>query len=84
MLTQAYWMEVETVISYLANSINPDGIQAQEIIKSLNDDIQEELGHVRQFGERIKELLASFRALSSSPPSRAISSRLSIRPTSGT
>jgi bacterioferritin len=56
MLTRAYWMEIETVMSYLANSINPDGVRAQEIIQSLTQDIQEELGHARQFGERIKEL----------------------------
>jgi bacterioferritin len=56
MLTKAYWMEVETVMSYLANSINPDGVRAQEIIESLEEDIQEELGHARQFGERIKTL----------------------------
>ena len=56
MLTKAYWMELETVISYITNSINPDGVRAQEIIESLEEDIQEELGHGRQFGERIKEL----------------------------
>jgi bacterioferritin len=56
MLVKAYWMEVETVMSYLANSINPDGVRAQEIIESLEEDVQEELGHARQFGERIKEL----------------------------
>ena len=56
MLTKAYWMEVETVMSYLANSINPDGVRAQEIIESLEQDVQEELGHARQYGERIKEL----------------------------
>jgi bacterioferritin len=56
MLTKAYWMEVETVISYLANSINPDGVRAQEIIESLKADIEEELGHARQYGERIKDL----------------------------
>jgi bacterioferritin len=56
MLTKAYWMELETVMSYIANSINPDGVRAQEIIESLEEDIQEELGHARQFGERIKEL----------------------------
>src|SRR6266498_3621166 len=49
-------MEIETVMSYLANSINPDGVRAQEIKESLEEDIQEELGHARQFGERIKEL----------------------------
>jgi bacterioferritin len=56
LLTRAYWMEIETVMSYIANSINPDGVRAQEIIESLEEDIQEELGHARQFGERIKEL----------------------------
>src|SRR5215208_250976 len=56
LLTKAYWMEIETVMSYIANSINPDGVRAQEIIESLEEDIQEELGHARQFGERIKEL----------------------------
>ena len=56
MLTKAYWMEIETVMSYIANSINPDGVRAQEIIESLETDIQEELGHARQYGERIKEL----------------------------
>jgi bacterioferritin len=56
MLTKAYWMEIETVMSYIANSINPDGVRAQEIIESLEEDIQEELGHARRFGERIKEL----------------------------
>jgi bacterioferritin len=56
MLSKAYWMEIETVISYLANSINPDGVRAQEIIESLEEDVQEELGHARRFGERIKEL----------------------------
>jgi bacterioferritin len=56
MLTKAYWMEIETVMSYLANSVNPDGVCAQEIIKSLREDIQEELGHATQFANRIKEL----------------------------
>ena len=56
LLTRAYWMEIETVMSYIANSINPDGVRAQEIIESLEEDIQEELGHARRFGQRIKEL----------------------------
>jgi bacterioferritin len=56
MLTKAYWMEIETVMSYLANSVNPDGVRAQEIIASLREDIQEELGHATQFANRIKEL----------------------------
>jgi bacterioferritin len=56
MLKKAYWMEIETVMSYIANSINPDGVRAQEIIESLEQDIQEELGHAQQFASRIKEL----------------------------
>jgi bacterioferritin len=56
LLRKAYWMEMETVLSYTANSINPDGVRAQEIIESLQKDIQEELGHAQQFGQRIKEL----------------------------
>ena len=56
LLKKAYWMEIETVMSYIANSINPDGVRAQEIIESLQQDIQEELGHAQQFAERIKEL----------------------------
>jgi bacterioferritin len=56
LLTKAYWMEIETVMSYIANSINPDGVRAQEIIESLKEDIEEELGHAREFGQRIKEL----------------------------
>jgi bacterioferritin len=40
LLTRAYWMEVETVMSYLANSINPEGVRAQEIIESLEKDIE--------------------------------------------
>ena len=35
MLEQAYWMEIETVMSYIANSVNPDGVRAQEIKESL-------------------------------------------------
>jgi bacterioferritin len=56
MLKKAYFMELETVMSYITNSINPDGVRAQEIRESLETDIQEELGHAQQFGNRIKEL----------------------------
>jgi len=56
LLTRAYWMELETVMSYIANSVNPDGVRAQEIIEALEQDIQEELGHAQQFAQRIKEL----------------------------
>jgi bacterioferritin len=56
LLTKAYWMEIETVMSYLAASTNLDGVRAQEIKESLATDIEEELGHARQFAARIKEL----------------------------
>src|SRR2546423_10842296 len=39
LLEQAYWMEIETVMSYIANSVNPDGLRAQEIVESLEEDI---------------------------------------------
>jgi len=56
LLKKGYWMEIETVMSYITNSINPDGVRAQEIIESLQQDIQEELGHATEFAKRIKEL----------------------------
>jgi len=56
MLKKAYWMEIETVMSYLANSVNPDGVRAQEIKEALAEDVQEELGHAQEFAARIKEL----------------------------
>jgi bacterioferritin len=56
LLQKAYWMEIETVMSYIANSTNPDGVRAQEIIEALREDVQEELGHAQQFAQRIKDL----------------------------
>lgn len=56
LLAKSYWMELETVMSYITNSVNPDGVRAQEIVESLQKDIQEELGHAQQFAARIKEL----------------------------
>ena len=56
LLAKSYWMEIETVMSYIANSINPEGVRAMEIRESLEADIQEELGHAQQFAARIKEL----------------------------
>jgi bacterioferritin len=56
LLKKAYFAELETVMSYIANSTNPDGVRAQEIKEALRDDITEELGHAQQFASRIKEL----------------------------
>lgn len=56
LLEKAYWMEMETVMNYIACSVNPDGIRAQEIAEALEEDILEELSHARTFAGRIKEL----------------------------
>jgi bacterioferritin len=56
LLQTAYWMEVETVMSYISNSINPDGVRAREVSEHIERDIMEEIGHAQQFGQRIKEL----------------------------
>ncbi len=56
LLEQAYNMELETVTNYLANSVNLDGVRAEEIKKSLGADIAEELGHAQQLAQRIKQL----------------------------
>ena len=56
LLCKAYWMEMETVMSYIAASVNLDGVRAQEIKESLAEDVEEELGHAKRFAERVKEL----------------------------
>ena len=55
-LKKSYGMELETVLNYLANSIDLDGVRAEEIKKALAADVNEELLHARQLGERIKQL----------------------------
>ena len=56
LLTRAYWMEIETVQNYIANSVNLDGVRAEEIKKSLSADITDEVGHAQLYAKRIKEL----------------------------
>jgi len=55
-LQKAYSMEVETVMNYLANSLDLEGVRAEFIKQALATDIQEELGHAQQLGNRIKQL----------------------------
>jgi rubrerythrin len=50
MLAKAYWMEVETVMSYLANSVNPDGV----VITILRDEER----HRRLFEGYLREYRA--------------------------
>lgn len=56
LLKQAYSMELETVMNYLANSTNLDGVRAEEIKKSLAADITAEVMHAQQLAQRIKQL----------------------------
>lgn len=53
-LQVAYWMEMETVMNYIANSTNLDGVRAEEIKKSLLADVTAELGHAQNLARRIK------------------------------
>ena len=55
-LVQAFNMEVETVINYLANSLHIEGVRAEFIKQALATDIQGELTHAQQLGNRIKQL----------------------------
>lgn len=55
-LQKSYRMEIETVMNYLANSVNLDGVRAEEIKKSLAADVTAELGHAQMLGRRIKTL----------------------------
>ncbi|MEZ5940987.1 MAG: ferritin-like domain-containing protein [Planctomycetaceae bacterium] len=55
-LQVAYWMEMETVMNYIANSTNLDGVRAEEIKKSLLADVTAELGHAQNLARRIKTI----------------------------
>lgn len=55
-LTVAYWMEMETIQNYLANSQNLNGVRAEEIKKSLLADVTAELGHAQLLSKRIRVL----------------------------
>jgi bacterioferritin len=64
LLQAAYLDEMETVMNYQTNAIVLDGVRAEEIKESLQQDIQEELTHAEQLGRRLKQLDAR-------PPSSA-------------
>ncbi|MFC6826898.1 ferritin-like domain-containing protein [Halopelagius fulvigenes] len=55
-LKEAYLDELETVMNYLTNSIVLDGVHAEEVKESLQEDIQEELNHAEMLGNRLKQL----------------------------
>jgi bacterioferritin len=56
LLIRGYRLELETVVNYLAASVNLDGIKAREVARALAVDVGEELGHARRLAERLKQL----------------------------
>lgn len=55
-LTSSYWAEIETIMNYISNSVNLDGVRAEEIKKSLTAEVADELNHAQTIAKRIKEL----------------------------
>jgi bacterioferritin len=55
-MVKAYWMELETVMNYLANAANLDGVRAAEIKESLSGDVTEEIGHAQTLANRVREV----------------------------
>lgn len=55
-LIKSYWAEIETVMNYIAHSVNLDGVRAEEIKKSLALEVTDELAHAQALAKRIKEL----------------------------
>ena len=84
MLKKAYFMEIETVMSYITNSINPDGVRAQEIIESLKRTSRRSSATRRSSPTASRSSTAPSPARWSSRPSRATCSRPSTRRTSCT
>jgi bacterioferritin len=78
LLLQAYSMELETVMNYLANSVNLDGVRAEEIKKSLGADVIGEITHAQQLAQRIKQLGGQV------PGSKALSFGRQIQPVTNT
>jgi bacterioferritin len=56
LLTQAYWMEIETVMNYLAGSISHNGARGLKVKAALVESIEEEVQHAQRLGRRIQEL----------------------------
>jgi bacterioferritin len=56
LLAEAYNGEIETVMNYIASSVNLDGVRAEEVKASLGKDVTEELGHAQLLANRIRTL----------------------------
>ena len=70
-LTTAYFMELETVMNYIANSVHLDGVRAEEIKKSLAADVTAEIGHAQQLADRIKTIGGSIPGSQAFSPSQS-------------
>jgi bacterioferritin len=55
-LKKSYAIELETIQNYLANSVDLDGADAEEVKKSLGEEIDLKLRHGRRLAKRIKVL----------------------------
>jgi bacterioferritin len=55
-LKKSYAIELETIQNYLANSVDLDGVDAEEVKKSLGEEIDLKLKHSRRLAKRIKVL----------------------------
>ena len=55
-LKKSYAIELETIQNYLANSIDLNGVNAEEVKKSLEEQITRKLKHARRLARRIKVL----------------------------
>jgi len=55
-LRKAYWKEMETIMNYLAHSVNLDGIKAEEIKEILAEEVNDELDHAQKLSNRIKDM----------------------------
>jgi bacterioferritin len=56
LLTRAYWMEIQTVMSYLAASMGGDGSLGAAVVAALARGVDDEVEHTRALGRRIQEL----------------------------
>ncbi len=55
-LIRAYNAEIETVMNYMANAENLDGVRAKQIAAALAADVPAELAHAQALAKRIKTI----------------------------
>lgn len=55
-LITAYNGEIETIMNYIAASVNPDGVRGKQVAQALAADVPAELGHAQTLARRIKTL----------------------------